>query len=236
MVIMIINRYSAVLRELSGYAMKSAAQKQALRCLLLAWIVYGLAIPVFAQSLGKSESKWEVEVHFGRISSTNSADGTVSLPQQGATFTTVNGGTSRMVSSWYFGDGSALLNQVQALEPSLPGRITPLDPVLATPLAMWQSGIAFGARLSRTISSRMSAELTLDYGQDRLGIPSGVASQEKLQEQVSIQRGRLFSPTGNRVRRYTSLECLAGAPSIRIRATNCYWMPQSMSHCAPLAG
>jgi hypothetical protein len=159
--------------------MKSAAQKQVLRSLLLAWIGCGLALPAHAQSSGKSKAKWEVEGHFGRISSTNATDGTPSLPEQGATFTTVNGGTSRTVSSWYFGDGSLLLNQVQASDPTLPERITQLDPVLAAPLAVRQSGIAFGARLSREINSRFSGELTLDYGQDRLGIPPGVASQIK---------------------------------------------------------
>jgi hypothetical protein len=169
----------AILRALGG-AMKAAVQKQVLRSLLLAWIGCGLALPATAQSAGKSKAKWEVEGHFGRISSTNSADGTASLPEQsGAAFTTVNGGTSRTVSSWYFGDGSLLLNQLQTLEPSLPERITPLDPVLAAPLAVRQSGIAFGARLSRAINSRFSGELTLDYGQDRLGIPSEVASQIK---------------------------------------------------------
>jgi hypothetical protein len=152
-------------------------QKQIVRSIFLAWIGCSLAISAVAQSPPKDNAKWEVELHAGKKWASGSADGSISLPEPGATFTTVNGGTSRMVTSWYFGDGALLLNQVQALDPSIPERIIPLDPVLAAPLAARQSDIVFGGRLSRSINSRFSGELTVDYGKDRMIIPSGIASQ-----------------------------------------------------------
>src|SRR5207249_982595 len=75
--------------------------------------------------------------------------------------------TSRRTSSWYFGDGAVLLNQVNAAL-GLSPRITPLDPVLKSSLADRQQGGSFGFRVSRTLSDRFSAEFGVDYALGRL--------------------------------------------------------------------
>jgi hypothetical protein len=114
--------------------------------------------------------KWEIEVHGGGLVVNNPTDGTASLPPAGAPFTTQLGNRpSRRASSWYFGDGAALLNDVLAAFPgNLSQRITPLNPVLDGPLVRRDNGFAVGFRLSRTISSRFTAELTVDYSPSEL--------------------------------------------------------------------
>ena len=83
------------------------------------WLVPGLIVagllqgPGIAAAQPAPERKWEVEVHGGGIRSTTPTDGTGALPAPGPTIpsTFVGGGATRAVSSWYFGDGAALLNQ-----------------------------------------------------------------------------------------------------------------------------
>ncbi|HEY6357592.1 MAG TPA: hypothetical protein VIX35_05085 [Vicinamibacterales bacterium] len=105
-------------------------------------------------------ARWEVEGYGGfsnRIVSTGSAV----LPAAGAPITTSNPTLpSRQTPSWFFGDGSALLNG--ALEDlGLTTRITPLDSALAS-LGFGDSGAAGGIRVRRSITPRLSAELSLD--------------------------------------------------------------------------
>jgi hypothetical protein len=153
-------------------------QKQALRGLFLAWIGCGLAIPAIAQSPEKAVGKWEVEFHVGKPWVNDSHQETTTfLPEPYPSFTTIDGGTSRFVPSWYFGDGALLLNQVQALDPSQPERIVPLDPVLTAPVIVRKYGIPFGARLSRAITSWLGGELTVEYRQDHRTVPPDVSNQ-----------------------------------------------------------
>jgi hypothetical protein len=111
-----------------------------------------------------SRRKWEIEVHGGGAFGSNPSGGTGSLPPAGPTFTTSTFNPSRRASSWYFGDGAALMNAINASFPgnTAPGRITPLDPVLTQRGATWGNGGGFGFRVSRTITPRFSAEFTLD--------------------------------------------------------------------------
>jgi hypothetical protein len=79
----------------------------------------------------------------------------------------VVGTTSRRTSSWYFGDGAALLNQVSAtlgLGPS----IAPLDGAVHQPLSERRRGATFGFRLNRSFLHRFGAEFTLEYSRGRL--------------------------------------------------------------------
>jgi len=121
-------------------------------------------LPCRAQDIPPWEARrWEFEVHAGGgLANDPSLGGTSSLPAAGAPFTTTVGTPSRQVPSWYFGDGAALLNQVNAAL-GAGASIVPLDPVLGSSIISWPSGKTAGFRLGRTISRRLGAEFTLDY-------------------------------------------------------------------------
>jgi hypothetical protein len=118
----------------------------------------------------KEGPKWEVEFHGGGLFTTNPTGGTISLPGPGQPFMTVPATPtasplpSRYEPSWYFGDGTLLFNQAATALASLPDQIVPLDPVLAGPLGEHRSGGSVGARVSRVLTPRVTAELSVDYG------------------------------------------------------------------------
>ena len=136
------------------------------------------ASPAAAQTSGK----WEIELHGGGLLPTNPTGGTVSLPGPGPVFTgpTIAGAagpSSRRESSWYFGDGTTLFNQVASSLGLFPfnqviGRITALDPVLGRSLGELRRGGNIGARVSRELTPRFSAELAVDYSFAPLQITS----------------------------------------------------------------
>jgi hypothetical protein len=147
--------------------------------------VFALASPAAAQSV--PSAKWEVEIHAGSTSTTNPSSGAAALPLPGQTFTTSNifpppnppvpvVSSSRRSSSWYFGDGALLFNQAAASDAANPaamtaafsGRIVPLDPVLGRPFGEWERGASFGLRITRMLTARLGAELSVDYGLARL--------------------------------------------------------------------
>jgi len=129
----------------------------------------GLLVVEAAPAAAQNAPKWEIEFHSGGLVSNNPTDGTTSLPPAGASFTTASGRPSRRVSSWYLGDGAALLNEIAAGFPSgVSQRITPLDAVIHAPLATRESGFTFGFRVSRAITSRFTAEATVDYSPAKL--------------------------------------------------------------------
>jgi hypothetical protein len=128
-----------------------------------------------AKAQMRDADKWEVEFHGGGFFPTNPTGGTVSLPGPGPVFTTASGATtpppsSRRESSWYFGDGAILFNQAASALAQLPGRITTLDPVLARSLGERRAGGSIGVRVSRALTSRFRAELSVDYSLARLQI------------------------------------------------------------------
>lgn len=139
-----------------------------------------MVLPAGAQTT--DAGKWEVEFRGGGIWPINPTGGTVSLPGPGPVFTTASGATnppptSRRVSSWYFGDGAVLFNQaasslaMQTASPlALSGRITTLDPLLGRSLGGQRSGGSIGVSVIRALTPRLSAELSLDYGLQRLQI------------------------------------------------------------------
>jgi hypothetical protein len=136
-----------------------------------------LASPAAAQTA--DSGKWEIEFHSGGMLPTNPTAGTVSLPGPGQVFTIAGMSpdsgqpsvrSSRRESSWYFGDGAILFNQVASSLGRFPGRITTLDPVLGKSLGERRRGGSIGARLSRVLTPRLSAELSVDYSLARLQI------------------------------------------------------------------
>ena len=134
-------------------------------------VIASLTEPAAAQS---GPGQWEAELHGGGAASVNSTDGTGALPGAGTSFTTLVGLPSRGESSWYFGDGTVLLNQVSnAL--GIGPRITALDPVLQSSLER-RSDVLFGGRVSRRISRRIAAEISIDYSRGALELPAAAVS------------------------------------------------------------
>jgi hypothetical protein len=137
--------------------------------------------PAAAQTTGSG--KWEIEFHGGGMLPTNPTGGTVTLPGPGAVFTSPSSvpaigpavHSSRHQSSWYFGDGASLFNGlaetlVATGQAVFPGRITTLDPVLGRSLGTERRGGSIGARISRVLTPRLTAELSVDYGLAQLQI------------------------------------------------------------------
>jgi hypothetical protein len=124
----------------------------------------------FAQQAPVGEAgKWEIEVHAGGVRVGKPTDATTAMPPPAEAFTTRNGRPSRYVSSWYFGDGTALLNQqVAAFTIPRTARITALDPVLTGAAARSSDGGGFGFRVGRRLTPRFTAELNVDYGPSTL--------------------------------------------------------------------
>lgn len=157
------------------------------RCCLIAFLCGGALVagvsPVSAQS------KWEIEVHGGGITRTNSTTGTISMPGPGETFTTAGiypppapqvivVSSSRRISSWYFGDGALLFNQAAAavaanpvaMTQAFPGRIVALDSLLGRSLGEARHGGIFGLRLARAVTPRLAVELNMDYSPTSLQV------------------------------------------------------------------
>jgi len=105
-------------------------------------------------------ARWEVE-GYGGFQNRAVSTGSAALPAAGAPITTSNPTfPSRQTPSWFFGDGSALLNGAVG-DLGLTSRITPLDGLLAS-LGFGDRGAAGGIRVRRSIGPRLSAELSID--------------------------------------------------------------------------
>jgi hypothetical protein len=117
--------------------------------------------PTAAQAPTAPE-KWELEVHGGGWFATNPQGGTVAFPQAGPPLPLATGGTGPRVSSWYFGDGAALLNANLSSAP-FRSSLSPLDDVLRLPLAQARHHVDVGFRVSRRITPRVAADVTVDY-------------------------------------------------------------------------
>lgn len=136
-----------------------------------------------AAAVTRAPGKWTVEVHGGvfgdAIGNGLSASDALTPFPAGAAFTTVNGLPSRAVTSWAFGDGNALFDQVRGAFASsygvaLPG-IVPLDSVMQSRGIARQPAAAFGGRFSRNLTSWLAAELAFDRGPLRSSLSSGAA-------------------------------------------------------------
>jgi hypothetical protein len=130
----------------------------------------GLANTLCAQT---AASTWEVAFQVGTGTVSNLPGGTASPPPADPLFTTVVGTPSLKTSSWYFGDGAVLLNQVNAALGAA-AAITPLDPVFARSFVDDQRGTSVGVRVSRRLSRRFSAELAFEHGVIRLRMDPAV--------------------------------------------------------------
>ncbi len=117
--------------------------------------------------------KWEVAVTFGGLISTNPSGGTVTAPPVDRLLPLAGGGSGPRVSSWFFGDGATLLNDVNA-QLGIGVRVTSLDDVLGSSMIQTPNTIAVGFRVARVLTSRLTAELTLDYS------PTGTRARDSV--------------------------------------------------------
>lgn len=124
------------------------------------------ALPLSAQPgpTAATGGRWEIEIHGGGAVESNPTGGTASQPPAGESFTTFTGRPSRRASSWYFGDGALLMNQIIAsfVGSTATGRITPLDVVLNRAAATRNNDVSLGFRVARAITPRLTAEFNLD--------------------------------------------------------------------------
>lgn len=106
------------------------------------------------------QTRWEIEGYGGVVAARTAGEGSVTLPAPGAPIVTSSPiFPSRQVPSWLFGDGTALLNGVNA-DFGNPGRITPLDAIFA-PLDSSRVAAA-GVRVRRRVSGRLAVEISVD--------------------------------------------------------------------------
>ena len=118
--------------------------------------------PSFA-GVGRDRNRpWEIEFHGGGFFSTDSGSGNTFALPTGTPFRTVNGTPSLFVSSYMFGDGANLANQVIAAG-AFGGNIVPLDPLLRRALGTRSNGPSIGARLSRDFGAYFNGELNFDW-------------------------------------------------------------------------
>jgi hypothetical protein len=126
-------------------------------------MVVGIPRPSVAQT----RQHWEVEVFGGWLMANQPTGGTGTLPGAGAAFTTISGQPSRKVSTWYFGDGTELLNSViQSLGRA--ERLTPLNPALNKATLRRENGGNLGFRFRRDLTARFAAEFSLQSARGRL--------------------------------------------------------------------
>jgi hypothetical protein len=146
-----------------------------LSCALVNLIAAALMASTAAAQTGASNQKWEVEVHGGGMFSSRSSDGTATLPAPGASFTTFTGFPSRQVSSWYFGDGAQLFNDLPATVRQNQS-ITSLNAPLGRG-ATSKSGGSIGGRVGYAITPRLTAEFSIDYGWSSIEIDSDALAE-----------------------------------------------------------
>jgi hypothetical protein len=169
------------------------------RCSLLALTigVAGSVPPAFAQT---ASGTWEVEFHAGGTLGGIPANGSAAALPVGEPFSAGGGPAafpSRRVSSWYFGDGATLFNEVAA-DPtfSRSATVIPLDPVLAAPLGQRRGGGTLGIRVRRIVSSRFAAEFSVDYNLARVEIDGEGLTSIEASRASFASAWRQFQTTG----------------------------------------
>jgi hypothetical protein len=126
-----------------------------------------------AQSTSQPASRWSIEFYAGTASSSEATTGTAgpAFPV-GTPFTTTSGGASRVHSSWLFGDGATLLNQVLGQFAIINGttfsRLVPLDTAVTSSSTRRRGGATFGLRLSRHLSPRLTLDANVERSQGSL--------------------------------------------------------------------
>jgi len=180
-----------------------------------------------ASALAQAQpGKWTIEIYGGGSSSSASKGGTpIATFAPGNIFTTESGQPSRAVSSWYFGDGSTLLNQVLTQFSTISGstltRIVPLDAALRANGASRGSGGAIGLRIGRALSSRIALELNVERSMASLELSGAMKSA--LEESSASFKGAFE-------------DLLATAPVTNITVSSTLSMPDASNSQTRVAG
>ncbi|MEZ5317833.1 MAG: hypothetical protein R2752_10570 [Vicinamibacterales bacterium] len=128
---------------------------------LLACLV--AATPAAAQ-ISPDETGWQIEAHIGGVTTGVPDSGKIDLPGPGRSY--FIGApffrTTRIVPSWFFGDGALLFRQSNAEHAIGPTDIVPLDDLLTGPAAERGGGLVFGVRARRHVAGRFGVEFGLD--------------------------------------------------------------------------
>jgi hypothetical protein len=106
---------------------------------------------------------WEIALHVGGITAGDGPSGELMLPPTDVQRVGLSGiGSTYRVSSWYFGDGTSLLNEVVGAR----GRfaVVPLDTALVGSAVRQGSGLTFRAGLGRRFTPRLRGEFAVEYG------------------------------------------------------------------------
>lgn len=126
----------------------------AFRLAAAAAVAAAIAAPVSAQT--------SVEVYGGIGGSRVPGSAVLSLPPAGPPILTSNPTfPSRQTSTWFLGDGAAMLNGAVA-DFGILNRIAPLDSALATSPFEHRTGAAVGVRVRRPFRSRFQLEASVD--------------------------------------------------------------------------
>ena len=134
------------------------------------------AAAAIAQSQPANGARWEVEGHAGLGLIRLPAGGTSGVPEPGAALTSTSPiFPSRRTSSWFFGDGASMINDVNAVL-GIPARLSPLDPAFASLGAGSTGGATFGLRVRRLITPRMSGEISIDLLSSAADLPDALAA------------------------------------------------------------
>src|SRR5688572_14556373 len=122
-------------------------------------ITAGAQTPSKPPSSRPAEPRWEVSFSAGVVNKGVTPNGTSRTPNAGPAFVMADGATpSRFVSSWFYGDGTALLNQVLSLRGI--GSVHPLErPDWPVP---GRSGVQVGGRIARHLKGGVWFEAAVD--------------------------------------------------------------------------
>ena len=119
--------------------------------------------------------KWEITLHGGWATGAATPDGATRTPLSGPVFTMADGVTqTRQVASWFYGDGTTLLNQVLQLR-GITARMAQLDDG-DWPSATRLPGFEAGVRLARHLRGNTWFEMGVDVGLDPLGFEDDARS------------------------------------------------------------
>jgi hypothetical protein len=135
---------------------------------LTAGLLVGAPMVAGAQTTGaRVDPRWTIEVFAGGAISDDSVKGIpdTAFPA-GEPFALASGRPSRRVSSWQFGDGTALLNTTLDRFTDFSGtvfpHVVPLDAGLGTAVATRRHGAAGGVRLGRRVTQHVAVEMALE--------------------------------------------------------------------------
>ena len=146
--------------------------------------------PAAADKRFVSSKRWEADFSVGGVFGGHPTGGTriASFPV-GDPLTIPGVASSRYASSWMFGDGAVLVNQIAAGfgAGGVVDRLTALDPVLTGSSLERSAGVGFGVRVSRRLTPRLRAAFVVESASESLEF-SGAATTAIEATRASFER------------------------------------------------